>query len=350
MITNPEVLEEGFTPSELVKRSGEITHLSSILEPILKDQPVEGAFIYGPSGTGKTCTSKYLVERLEHVVWGPDVDDPPTVETHHIDCWGGTYTSMAQDVLDGYDDSVVYHQNTPKHELSSLLAETITDPYIVVLDEADQLDSDRILYELHEHPKVTMLLIANDYNEFYKHLESRVESRVTTYESVPFEKYQAHEIASILSDRVRAATEGDVITEEQLFDIADVANNDARIAIGILKNALRTAEREGASRVGRDHILDVVPETKREVLAVTYSRLTRDQRILYQILVEDGEQSIGEIHETYADRVDEPYGQKTVKGYLKKMKHYYLVDWDGEKRGRKYFATTERLYKQPVTE
>jgi len=50
---------------EVEHRDAEVNHLSSVLEPITNGEPADTAIVTGPSGTGKTCISKFVTERLK---------------------------------------------------------------------------------------------------------------------------------------------------------------------------------------------------------------------------------------------------------------------------------------------
>ncbi len=64
MIRDARVLRAAFVPREVEHRDAEINHLSSVLEPITNDEPADTAIFTGPSGTGKTCISKFVTEQL----------------------------------------------------------------------------------------------------------------------------------------------------------------------------------------------------------------------------------------------------------------------------------------------
>lgn len=61
MIRDARVLQVDFVPQEVVYRDSEANHLSNALEPITREEPAETAFLFGPSGTGKTCLAKFIV-------------------------------------------------------------------------------------------------------------------------------------------------------------------------------------------------------------------------------------------------------------------------------------------------
>ena len=65
MIRDARVLRAGFVPQEVEHRDAEVNHLSSVLKPITNGEPADTAIVTGPSGTGKTCISKFVIEMRE---------------------------------------------------------------------------------------------------------------------------------------------------------------------------------------------------------------------------------------------------------------------------------------------
>ena len=68
MIRDARVLRAGFVPREVEHRDAEVNHLSSVLEPITNGEPVDTAIVTGPSGAGKACISKFVIDRLREEV------------------------------------------------------------------------------------------------------------------------------------------------------------------------------------------------------------------------------------------------------------------------------------------
>ena len=61
MITDARVLQPEFIPSEVKHRDAEVNTLSSVLRPLINGERTDPAFLYGPSGTGKTCIAQFTV-------------------------------------------------------------------------------------------------------------------------------------------------------------------------------------------------------------------------------------------------------------------------------------------------
>lgn len=217
MIVDATVLQAEFQPQEIVLREGEIDHLTAILDPILDGDRVTGAFVHGPPGAGKTCVSKFITAQLE--------EQSLDVSTACVDCWdNNTEGAVLHRLLkDAGQYATVSRQSTPKDELAATLRESTDSPFVVVLDEIDQLRDDTVLHTLYEIPALTTILIANRERDFFADLDSRVSSRYGSVPRIQFQRYHDHELVSILTHRVDAGLQPGAIGVPQLRAIADAA-------------------------------------------------------------------------------------------------------------------------------
>jgi len=333
MITDARVFQTEFVPSDVVHRDAEINHLSSVLRPITNDEPVEPAFLYGPSGTGKTCIAQYTVEKLREEVI--------SVNYQYVNCWEdhSRYKALYR-ILEGVDATLdIHRQSTPTDVLMDRILNYEGPRYIVILDEVDQLENKDVLYELVRAP-LELVMISNEERELFAELGERLTSRLRTCVSISFDNYSDTQLVSILEDRVRWGLQPDMIDDEQLWRIADAAAGDARIAIGVLRVAARAASRRGADRIDDDVITEAVSEAKSEVQQKNIEKLTEDQRLLYEIITEHGDIAPGNLYEAYQSRADNPKTKRMVRNYLQKMEHYNLVKAIGQNRGRQYHVVT----------
>lgn len=181
-----------------------------------------------------------------------------------------------------------------------------------------------------------MGMIANDSTEFLSRLNGRLNSRLKTSVRIPFTPYEHAELVSILRDRTHWGMHEDGITEEQLATIAQAADGDARVAIGILRAAARRADQNGRESI-KDELIDAaVPDARAKLTQKTIEELTPDQRTLYEILAEHGELSPGDLYTHYAEEADAPKTKRMMRNYLSKLVHYNLIEAHGENRGRTY--------------
>ena len=335
MITDARVLQPEFTPQEVEHRNQEVNVLSNALKPIMHKEPGETSLLLGPSGAGKTCIARFTIERLRENVLN--------INSQYINCWQDyTRFRVLYRVLDGIGKTVdIHRRSTPTDELLNRLRNYDGPHYVVILDEVDQLEDKSVLYDLYETQGITTILITNREEDLFSHLDDRLSSRFQSCVRINFDKYHLDELVSILEARTRWGLTEDAIGKPQLALIADAAAGDARIAIGILRNAARQAQQAGQDHITSDIVEDAVPDGRAEVRRKAVEKLRQHQRVLYEILEEEGEMNPGELYDEYCRRVDNPKTKRTVRNYLQKMEHYRLVVADGEKRARTYRPRTD---------
>lgn len=332
MITDARVLQPEFIPSEVKHRDAEVNTLSSVLRPLTDGDRADPAFLYGPSGTGKTCIAQFTVERLREQV----VD----LNYQYVNCWENySRFKTLYSILAGINDTLdIHRQSTPKDVLLDRLRDYDGPPYVVILDEVDQLQDKRLLYDLYRIQNLTTILIANKETEVFASVDDRLSSRLTTATRLHFDHYSNSELTSILTDRVRWGLDHDVIRDRQLSQITSNAAGDARIAIGILRNAAQRAHENNLDVISDDVIRNVVPETKSEIQQKTIGRLTTHQQVLYDIITEHGTIAPQTLYDEYENRVADPKTRRTLRNHLSKLEHYNLIESEGNTKARVYRA------------
>jgi orc1/cdc6 family replication initiation protein len=330
MITDARVLQPDFVPGDVRHRDAQVSHLSDTLRPITEGERAESSFLYGPSGVGKTCIARYTVEQLHEQVVAMD--------SQYVNCWEDyTRFKTLYRILDGIGRTIdIHRQSTPRDELLERLRNAIDNPYVVILDEVDQLDDKSVLYDLYRVPNLTMVLIANREENVFAHLDERLNSRLSSCARISFSCYSMRELVAILEDRVRWGLAEDAIDQERLELIADRAAGDARKALGILRNAAQTAKYDREDWISHNLIEDVVPEAKAELQRKTVEKLTTEQQLLYDIIVKHDEIGAGELYDRYCEQADDPKTQRMVRNYLSKLEQYNLIAAEGETKGRSY--------------
>ncbi|MGM0605020.1 MAG: Cdc6/Cdc18 family protein [Halobacteriota archaeon] len=329
MIEDARVLREDFIPSEVVHRDAEITALSRVLEPLTDGEPADTAILTGPSGAGKTCLAQFAVDRLKQEVLDLSVQ--------YVNCWQNySRFRVLYRVLEGLGKTIDIHRgSTPNDELIERLR-THETHCLIVLDEVDQLQDTAVLYDLHQLPHVSTILIANREAELFAAVGDRLTSRLAGSTRIQFDRYAESELVSIMDHRARwGLTEG-AIDPAELRRIADVSAGDARVALGILRNAARTAQYRGRERISASIVDESIPDARRELHRKNLDTLTPDQRAVYDVIDESGPISPGELYDAYRARVDDPRTDRTVRNYLSKMRQYDLIESRGESRDREY--------------
>ncbi|WP_224271021.1 Cdc6/Cdc18 family protein [Haloprofundus salinisoli] len=330
MINDARVLQPEFIPQEIEHRNQETNVLSNALKPIMDGQPGETSLLLGPSGAGKTCIAQFTVERLRENVLD--------INTQYINCWQDyTRFRVLYRILEGIDQTVdIHRRSTPRDELLTRLQEYDGPHYVVILDEVDQLEDKSVLYDLYRTRKITMILIANREEDLFSMFDERLTSRLHGSVRVEFERYHLDELVVILAARARWGLSESAIGNQQLALIADAAAGDARIGISILRNAARLADQQSLDTISNEIVHEAVPDGREEIRRSTADKLREHQRVLYEILLDSGEMSPGDLYDEYCEHVDEPKTKRTVRNYLQKMEQYRLVVAQGEKRARTY--------------
>lgn len=330
IVEDARPLREDFLPVEIAHRDAETSHLSHALEPVTRGEPAETAALFGPTGAGKTCVARFTVNQLREQVL--DID------TSYVNCWEDYSRFKAlYRILDGVENTIdIHRQSTATDELLERLRAREGATYVVILDEVDQLEDKDLLYDLHRIRGLEMILVSNSEQDLFMDLDERVQSRLSGCERVRFNPYSTNELEAILSDRVRWGLAEGAINDNQVNAIADAAAGDARVAIGILRNAARQAQRDGLDAIPMDVIEEAIPEAKTEMRQADLDRLNPDQRVLYDIIRDAGEIGPGELYEAYEKQVEDAKSKRMVRNYLNKLQHYNLVDAEGQTRGRLY--------------
>jgi orc1/cdc6 family replication initiation protein len=330
MIQDARVLQDEFIPEEVGHRDQEMNALTRALDPVTRNEPAETGFLFGPSGTGKTCLARFAVDRLREEV----ID----LNYQYVNCWRDyTRFRALYRILEAIGSTAdIHRQSTPTDALLQRLEAYDGPEFVVILDEVDQLQDEDVLYDLYRTAGISMLLIANREDELFARLDNRLVSRLHASRRIRFEKYDLDELVSILADRVRWGLDESAIGRDRLACIADAAAGDARVAISILRNAARQAEQDDADEITYRMIHDAIPEAKDEIRQKHIDQLPPHQRTLYEIVHENESVAPGDLYETYRERVEEPRSDRTVRNYLSKLAHYNLITKAGDGRGRTY--------------
>ena len=330
MIRDARVLRAGFVPREVEHRAAEVSHLSSVLEPITHGEPADTAIVTGPSGAGKTCISKFVTERLREEVLD--------IETTYVNCWRNyTRFRTLYQILDDLGQTIdIHRQSTPHDELVDRLQQYDGPRTVIILDEVDQLEDPGILYDLHSLEQFALICIANKEEELFSRVDDRLVSRLRSSEHVRMDKYHDEQLYDILSARAKWGLDEDVITDAQLYQIADAAAGDARLAIGILRTAASTADRDDFECITDEMLLGAADDARAQIRQKSLDSLTPHQQVVYDVVRGHGPLGPSEIHEHYAEKVDDPRTKRTVRTYLSKMVQYNLLEAEGTSRDRKY--------------
>ncbi|MBI4020082.1 MAG: orc1/cdc6 family replication initiation protein [Candidatus Aenigmarchaeota archaeon] len=339
IIKDGRVLKEQFIPSRIVHRDGQLKVIRDNLRPLLKRQQPRSMFIHGSPGTGKTCISKYVTEELSAHV--------SSVLHCYVNCW--LYPSTFKilfSILQEFGVSMSIHRKgTPTDELFDIFRKRLQDRQcVIVLDEVDQLEDDKILYDLARMENVGLMLISNDEHALGG-VDPRVRSSLASVDTIHFPPYSFEEIRDILRDRAEWGLLPGVVAKAQVDWIARVSSGDARIALNVLRLAAEAAENKDREGISDEHIRAALPKVHVSEKEKATERLNEHQRMIYGIISQSGEIKPEDLYPEYEKACKkngvDPIVDRSVRKCLEKLAQYKLVLAKGEGRWRVYSVGKE---------
>ena len=336
MIRDARVLRSEFVPSEVVHRDQELNHLASVLEPVTHGESAGPALLTGPSGVGKTCLARFVTDQLQQ--------ETLDVTVQYVNCWQAySQFRTVYNILEGLGKTLnVHRQSTPHDELIERLRKYDGPHCVVVLDEVDQLEDKRILYDLYAFPQFSTMLIANQEEDLLADLDERIISRYRGCDRIQFDRYGVEELTEILQARADRGLGKNAVNRDVLRAIADAAAGDARLAITVLRSAARTAMHEQSDRITGEIVSEAIPHAQSEMHRKNLDTLTPHQRALYEVIRENSPVAPSDLYGAYRERVESPKSDRTVRTYLSKMDRYGLIDVEGTSRDRLYLVSESR--------
>ena len=306
LFTNKKIIQSNYTPEEIPHRDKEIDAVANILAPAIRLERPSNIFIYGKTGTGKTLTVRYVLNRLQSICEKKLIP----VKFVYINCKlkrvaDTEYRLIAQiahelgEEEDEEKDKKIHSTGLPTDEVYKRFFERLpkkTKLLILILDEIDQLvfkAGDEILYNLTrinselKDCQISIIGISNDLI-FSNNLDPRVKSSLSEEELV-FPPYNAMQLQDILRQRADLAFRKDGVEAgviEKCSAYAAREHGDARRALELLRVAGELAERTGSQKlqikhldmaeekIERDRLIDIVSTQPKQHQVVLYSILT----------------------------------------------------------------------------
>jgi len=342
------VLSPHYAPEEILFRDDEIKKIMLCVAPVLKGQKAKNLFVYGKSGTGKTVSTKHVLDKLLQ-------QGNAKVFGLHLNCrvYDSRYKILQKTITEfhpsfaktGYSFAVLYEKFVDWMEEGG-------KNVILLLDEIDMVkDLDQTIYTLtrvNDDMREGSLSIIGVSNKigFTKKLDSRARSSLCEDELI-FQSYNAEQLGGILKNRAAKAFQESVIEDSAINLAAAIAasdNGDARYALTLLLRAGEMAEQKSlklvtdkevnASRKAAEEdkafeIISSLPEHQ-QIVMYGLAKLATDTK--YKRLVEeDGEKLYfsGELYEAYRESAKkfgrEPRTSRWYREYLHDLEMLGLI-------------------------
>ncbi len=306
LFANRSVLLSSYMPEAISHRDKEINKIAGILAPALKQEKPSNLFIYGNTGTGKTLTTKHVINNLDEISKQKNIP----LKTIYVNCKlkrvaDTEYRLIAQ--LAYALGKSTPPTGLPTDEIYKIFYGAVEKEkcvVLLVLDEIDQIikrAGDGVIYNLTrineelKNSQIAMIGISND-TTFIENIDARAKSSLSE-EDILFSPYNAIEMQKILKERAAKAFKEGVIEQGVIEKCAAYAareHGDARKAIELLRVSGEIAERtksktvttehidEAEEKLEKDKIFDIVKAQPKQFQAVLFSILSvRSNSLIY---------------------------------------------------------------------
>ncbi len=285
------VLSSHYIPDTLPHRDKEIEKIMKTLSPVLKSKPHRNLFIYGKTGTGKTSTTKHVIDKLLQVKGKYNVG----VDSIYINC---RMLNTKYQVLLKCAEFCNPRKNFIGFPFSVLLDAVIDYikvgkiNFVIVLDEIDKVKNlDDLMYSLTranealDSGHIGMVGITNNVT-FKKELDPRSKSALLE-EEMAFSPYNAEQLQAILRQRVKLGFKDKVVSEAAInlaSALAAQESGDARYALNLILKAGELVDEEGQKKVDEAHVNNARKVVEEEIVYDVIASLPEHQKIvLYAI-------------------------------------------------------------------
>lgn len=316
IIINPSVLEENYLPERMLHSESKIAEIEEYLSPALRNERPLHLWLYGAPGTGKTATARYVLERMQR---------KSNVRGLYVNCWQHDSLYSILDYITTELRILRAEEQRTARKLEKFQQYLGDDTFILIVDEIDKpgpQEREAIIYAFCCFPKVGLINICNSCDPLFE-LDARVRSRLNPA-LVAFRSYTPEELTAILTERAQEALADGSFGSETLQHIAGLANGDARLALQTLKKAAWLAEGERASGITETHVRRAWSSTRELKTQYLLGKLTKDHRILYDIVKYQGEILSSDLRQLYLLECSRakrrPIAERTFSDYVNDLK------------------------------
>jgi cell division control protein 6 len=252
-----------YIPSNLPFREDQIKLIAEVLSPILRGFPTSNLLLYGKTGTGKTATARFVIQRLSAMAKKQKLT--AKVGYSNMRLAGTPYRTVLELAhivglslpFTGLSLGEAFQRVLDEIQSSSLFV-------LFVMDEIDFLvknSGDQLLYDFTrsrshiQNGFISLIGISNDL-KFKEFLDPRVLSSLSE-EEIIFPPYNATQLSAILTERAKQAFKHETVPNSTINLCAALAaseHGDSRRAVDLLRVSGEVAERSNSTTIQEDHV------------------------------------------------------------------------------------------------
>jgi cell division control protein 6 len=276
------VLSPHYIPESLPFRGSEIEKIMASVVPALKNERPHNMFVYGKTGTGKTCSVKHVLGKFS--------EHKSNAKYVYMNC--RMYNSRYR-VIQKIAKELLPELDSMGFGLAMLYEKVMEEVakgthFIVVLDEVDMVkDLDDLLYTLTrandelKAGSISILGITNKVN-FKDKLGSRSKSSLCENEMV-FAPYTSTQLQAIVRQRAKMGFKPHVVDDSAINLAAALTANDsgdARYALKLLLKAGEIADDRGIVKITDKEVEDARRSVDTDVAFEAISTLPDHQQLV----------------------------------------------------------------------
>jgi len=344
-----QFLSIDYVPENLPHRQAELRTLAQNFKTLISSpgRTSQRFIIEGPVGTGKTAAAKRFAEQIVQAADRRDI----RLHNVHINCRVNKTTYLVfLRALREFKPEFPRRGHSPE-ELLQMLVEVLDDEdryLLLILDELDyfikQKGSD-ILYDLtrltddrlNAKQRVSIIGIGRKIPLDEELLDS---STLSTLQRniLRFTQYDRNALHDILKHRVEMAFEKNVVMDETIQVISDIASErgDARYAIELLWRSGKQADSDQKEKVVPDFARQAKADTHPELRKEVFTTLSQMHRILLLAIARQLKETrgayvtMGEVEEMYKSSCEEyneePRAHTQIWEWVQDLTSHGIID------------------------
>ena len=291
LFLNSIALDYDFQPKLVPFREDKQHHIASCIKPLFQNRTGKNLFITGNPGIGKTACIKHVLRELE--------EEHDNIYCIYVNCWKkDTPYKIITDICAQVGYSWI--QNKRADELMASVAELINKKTaVIVLDEADKITDQSILYSLLEDIyRKTIILITNE-SAYLTKIDTRVKSRLMP-DVLEFDPYTKSQTYDILSQRMKYAFVQGTFDLEAFDLIAQKTHEleDIRVGLFLLKESGDIAEVASSRRILTTHTIKAL-EKLIKFKSKDIDSFNQDNKKILNLIQQNSGKTIKELHDIY---------------------------------------------------
>lgn len=310
MVVELKVLEEEYIPPVVKFRDKQIKELKfyfNLITSLTKSATKNNVLLYGPHGTGKTLSVKYILSKL------PEPQRNQIVLSLAAETTYKTLSVLGREIQLTIPDKGLSSEDVLERIQDEIEKKKIK---MVIIDEIDKIADEHlnmILYYFSRKGIVSLIGISNSLLFKQKITDPRVISSYHPSE-IFFQPYSSSQVEEILRDRCKECGASGMLHNDTIAYMAGMCvqrGADVRYALHWLRSALINALMNNINSVSKEMALKTLSKVDDEFIFTSIAQLRRPQILILHVLLQQKQIPISKLYTEY-NRINNDNGMSTL--------------------------------------